>query len=60
MLRLQLCGYGATRFAIAVVDSVTTRNATAIVASTARPPSPYRTQLLPLIWGYGLTLSNPR
>jgi hypothetical protein len=34
---------------------VTTRNATAIVASTARPPLPYRTQLRPLIRGYGLT-----
>jgi hypothetical protein len=40
-------GYSAARFAIADVNSVTTTNATAIVASTARPPSPYRTQLLP-------------
>lgn len=58
--RCRACRYGVARFAIADVESVIMRNATAIVASTARPPLPYRTQLLPLIRGYGLTMSNTR
>lgn len=50
--------YGAARVALADVEPLTTRNATAIVASTARPPFALSYPATALIRGYGLTKPN--